>query len=254
MPTVDGFNITPVKSTRLHRPDAIELRREGAVGDRRFLFVREDGTRLSGISKAGLMPIRADWQQDEEILTLAFPDGTSVSGHARATGDPFEVALYDRSVTAAAIDRVFTEAVRSLVDETLSLVRVEEPEFAGGKHRVSITSRASVADVGAHLGDESLDGRRFRMLLELDGTEPFEEDAWRGRLLRVGKAVIRVGESMPRCVMTTLGPDDGLPDAPVLDALAAYRKVGTELLFGVYGDVEEPGWIRRGDRVEVLPD
>ena len=42
MPVVAGFNLTPVKSTALQQPDAIDLRIEGAVGDRRFLFVRGD--------------------------------------------------------------------------------------------------------------------------------------------------------------------------------------------------------------------
>ena len=35
-------------------------------------------------------------------------------------------------------------------------------------------------------------------------------------------------------------------------ALAEYRKVGTDLLLGVYGDVGRPGVIRIGDPVEVL--
>ena len=52
--------------------------------------------------------------------------------------------------------------------------------------------------------------------------------------------------------MTTLDPDSGVQNAPVLKALAEYRKVGTELLLGVYGDVEQPGAIRIGDPVEVL--
>ena len=75
MPTVVGFNLTPVKSTALHRPDAIDLQVGGAVGDRRFLFARSDGTRLSGISKAPLMPIVASWDRDDERLTLRFPGG-----------------------------------------------------------------------------------------------------------------------------------------------------------------------------------
>jgi uncharacterized protein YcbX len=254
MPTVSGCNVTPVKSTRLHRPDEIELRAEGTVGDRRFLFVRDDGSRLSGISKAALMPLLASWDRDEERLSIRFPDGATVNGSAAPTGDPFAVELFDRTVTARWVDPVFTEAIRERVDDTIGLARVADGEYAGGMHRVSITSNASIAAVGERLGDPGLDGRRFRMLLELDGCEPFEEDAWRGTRIRVGEAVIRVGDGMPRCVMTTLGPDTGEPDALVLDALAAFRKAGTELLFGVYGDVEQPGVIRLGDAVEVLSD
>ena len=57
---------------------------------------------------------------------------------------------------------------------------------------------------------------------------------------------------MPRCVMTTLDPDTGEQNAPVLEALAEHRKVGTDLLLGVYGDVERPGTITLGDDVIVL--
>ena len=90
------------------------------------------------------------------------------------------------------------------------------------------------------------------MLIEVDGVEPFEEDAWQGKRVRFGEAIVRMGDRMPRCVMTTLDPDSGVQNAPVLKALAEYRKVGTDLLLGVYGDVEQPGVIRIGDPVEVL--
>ena len=36
------------------------------------------------------MPMFADWDREEERLTLTFPDGTSVSGSAEALGDAFE--------------------------------------------------------------------------------------------------------------------------------------------------------------------
>jgi uncharacterized protein YcbX len=52
--------------------------------------------------------------------------------------------------------------------------------------------------------------------------------------------------------MTTLDPDTGEQNAPVLDALAEYRRVGAELLLGVYGDVDQPGTIAVGDDVVVL--
>src|SRR6476646_4312636 len=70
MPTVERFNLTPVKSTALLHPDAIDLRPEGAVGDRRFLFVRANGERLSGVTKAPLMHVRSTYDVAAEHLTL----------------------------------------------------------------------------------------------------------------------------------------------------------------------------------------
>jgi uncharacterized protein YcbX len=178
-----------------------------------------------------------------------------LEGDGRPIGEPIPVQLYDRVIPVRRIDETLTRALRERIgDETLTLARVDEPEYAGGGHRVSIVSRASVADVGAHLGDDGLDARRFRMLIEVDGVDAFAEDAWQGRRLRIGEAVVRVAKRMNRCVMTTLDPDTGVQDAPVLDALASYRKVGVKLLIGVKGEVERPGRIALGDAVEPLDD
>ena len=250
--TVVRFNVTPVKSTALHHPGAIDLQREGAVDDRRFLFARPDGTRLRGVSKAPLMPIVSTWSAADERLTMRFPDGSSAEGSALPTGERVDIKLFDRTVPARAIDPVFTEAVHRLVDETLTIFRVEEPEFAGGIHRASIISLASVADVGSRGGDAKLDPRRFRMLIEVEGIEAYAEDGWQGRRLRLGGAVIHLGRRIHRCVMTNLAPDTGENDFDTLTVLARHRKVGTELLIGVYGDVERPGRIEVGDVAEVV--
>lgn len=253
MPTVTGFTTTPVKSMALLRPERIEVTELGCVGNRRFLCVRSDGRRLSGISKAALMPIRPAYDPDAERLELTFPDGSAVESHANDVREPLTIELFDRAIPARFLDGPFTEAIRAHAqDDTLRFARVTEPEYAGGTHRASVVSLASVADVGRHTGDERLDRRRFRMLIEVDGVAPYEEDTWEGRRVRFGDAVIHLGARMNRCVMTTLDPDTGAQNAPVLDALAEYRKVGAELLLGVYGDVEQPGTIAVGDDVTVL--
>jgi uncharacterized protein YcbX len=252
MPVVAGFNITPVKSTALQQPQEIDLRAGGTAGDRRFICARTTGERVSGISKASLMPIESRWDAATDRLELSLGDAR-VEGSGRSSGAPIEVQLFDRGVPARHVDDAFDAFVRDVAhDDTLSLWRVDEPEYGGGAHRVSVVSRASVADIGRRAGDEGLDPRRFRMLIEVEGIEPYEEDAWQGRRVRFGETIVRMGDRMPRCVMTTLDPDSGVQNAPVLDALAAYRKVGTDLLLGVYGDVEQPGIVRLGDPVEVL--
>jgi len=253
MPVVEGFNITPVKSTALLQPAAIDLRPESAVGDRRFLFVRAHGERLSGETKAPLMNIRSAYDVNEEHLTLTFPDGTTAEGGSASFGEPRTVKLYDREVPARRVDPLFTEAIRTATgDNRLELLRVDEPEYAGGIDRVSIVSRASVDDLGSRGGVEGLDSRRFRMLIEISDAEPFEEDTWGGRRIRIGDAVVTVGDPMPRCVVTTLNPDTAKKDFPTLDILASYRKRGRELLFGMYGDVETAGDVRVGDAVEPI--
>jgi uncharacterized protein YcbX len=254
MPVVERFNLTPVKSTALIHPNAIDLRRESAVADRRFLFVHANGERLSGLSKAPLFKIRSAYDADREHLRLSFPEhGFDVEGDSTSFGDPVTVKLYDREVPARRVDPRFTEAAREATgDQRVELLRVDEPEYAGGIDRVSIVSRASVDDVGMRGGVERLDSRRFRMLVEITDAAAFEEDGWAGRRIRVGDVIVRVGEQMPRCVITTMNPDTAAKDFPTLDVLASYRKIGTKLMFGMYGNVEEPGVVRVGDPVEPI--
>ena len=163
------------------------------------------------------------------------------------------VGLYDRSVPARPVDPAFADPVRA-IDETLTLLRVDEPEYAGGTHRASLIGRSSVGTIGAASDAPELDPRRFRMLLEIDDLEAFAEDAWQGTRVRVGEAIVRVAKQVRRCVMTTLDPDSGVQDFPTLQALGRARAGADGVYLGVYGDVERPGVVRIGDAVEPLAE
>jgi len=120
---------------------------------------------------------------------------------------------------------------------------------------VTLVSLASVEELSRQGGrDRPVDARRFRMLIEVDGCAPHDEDTWAGRRVRVGEAVVLVGDPVPRCVITTLDPQTGTRDFPTLKVIRSYRGVSAEgeLLFGVYGDVVEPGAVHVGDEVELL--
>lgn len=253
MATVARLNVTPLKSTALHHPDSIELTESGVEGDHCFMLLEADGRRISGAAKAPLLGVVADLDDDGSTLGLRFPGGNTVAAAAAPAGDPFEVELYARRVRVREIPGPLSYAFTEHVGRPVRLVRVQEPEHAGGAHRASIISLASVADLGRRAGRSgSPDPRRFRMLFELDGCDPYEEDSWCTRRVAIGGAALRVAGSVPRCVLTDLDPDSGERDFPALDVLAQYRRRGTELLLGVYADVEAPGTIRVGDAVEIL--
>jgi uncharacterized protein YcbX len=126
----------------------------------------------------------------------------------------------------------------------------------GAAGSVSLISRASLARL-AEVGDvESLDSRRFRMLIEIDGVGAHAEDRWVGSgvRVRIGGAVVAFTGHVGRCLITSRDPDTGQVDMPTLDILASYRD-GSEttepLPFGIYGAVLEPGAVRVGDSVSL---
>jgi glycine/D-amino acid oxidase-like deaminating enzyme len=101
---------------------------------------------------------------------------------------------------------------------------------------------------------EPVDGRRFRMLFEIDGFGPHEEDEWIGGRLEIGEAVLALTGDVGRCVVTKTNPDTAEIDLDTLGTLAAYRPEGrTERLpFGVHGAVVQPGRVRIGDSVRPV--
>ena len=255
VPTVARLNITPVKSTALHHPDRIRLERHGAVGNRDFFFADEDGRRFSGSKKALLIPIRADYDPSNERLTLRLPDGIVVRGSAAAHGEALTVDFYGRAVSAHVVEGEWEEALTRYVGHPVRLARVDRPGDGIDARPVTLVSLASVEELSRQCGRGGpVDGGRFRMLIEVDGCGPHEEDTWGGRRARIGQAVVQVGDPVPRCVITTLDPKTGTPDFPTLKVIRSYRGVSAEgeLLFGVYGDVVEPGAVRVGDEVDLL--
>lgn len=96
--------------------------------------------------------------------------------------------------------------------------------------------------------------RNARMLIELDGDEPHVEDRWVGGRIELGGTILRVSAPVPRCAMTTHHPETGERDLDTLRAIKDYRGLvdGKDLMFGVWGEVLQPGTIRIGDAVKVV--
>ncbi len=118
----------------------------------------------------------------------------------------------------------------------------------------SLISPASLARLAEVAGESSVDARRFRMLIEFDGVRAHAEDAWVGRQLTVGDALIEVRGHVGRCLITSRDPETGEIDLPTLDMLREYRggEQATEALpFGIYASVLRAGDVGVGDQLAL---
>lgn len=154
---------------------------------------------------------------------------------------------------ARVVEGPWSEALSAYAGADVQLVYTDEPGTGVDVHVGTIVSRASCDRLGQELG-AVVDARRFRMLLEVDGTRPHEEDTWRDRRVRAGEAVLRILGPVPRCVVTSQDPDTGEVTLSTLRAIRDYRGLrdGKEIDFGVYFTVERRGRVRLGDPVEPV--
>ncbi len=241
---VSRINVTPVKSLRLHHPDVIWLDRVGASEDRRFLLVDGDRRLYNGNRDALLVCAGAMWDPGARRLSVTVPGGATVVGEV-VRGPSTVVDVYGRRVRGHIVKGPWADALSDLVGRSLTLVEREDSAWATDLRPATLVSRASLGLIDG-------DGRRFRMLLELDGLAALEEEQWRNRRLRVGEVTLLVGGATPRCAVPSADPDTGRRDRGVLRELVERRgAVDGEARLGVYADVLEPGLVRIGDKVEV---
>ena len=115
---------------------------------------------------------------------------------------------------------------------------------------LSLLTTQTVTALGQLAGADLAAGRfRPNFLVEADSGPGFPEDAWVGRVLRVGGLRMRVDMRDRRRVMVTIDPVTLTRNPAVLRAIARER----DTRLGVYGSTVEPGRVAVGDPVEIEP-
>jgi uncharacterized protein YcbX len=259
VPSVSRISIAPVKGLGLVHLDEVMVAATGVRENRRFHLVDADGRRFNQLRNGALVQIRPEYDAESERLTLRAPDGSVADGEV-SLGAEVTTDFYGRPVVGNYVEGPWSRALSGWAGQPLRLVQ-SPPGVAVDRARghVSLISTASLAELGRK-GEqgEPVDGRRFRMLFELDGCEPHEEDGWVKQHVRIGEAVIGIRGDVGRCAITTQNPETGDPDFDTLRTISTYRgftenEAGQRHIpFGVYGEVTEPGRVTIGDTVEVV--
>jgi uncharacterized protein YcbX len=258
---VTRLSTTPIKGFQLQLVDRIEVRLDGALGDRDFFLVDDHDELVSVVQTAELMPLTVEFDDQRDRLRIR--EGSQVIvdqvivDEVIGRGDGCAIDFHGlRSVRGHYVPGAWDEVLSDRIGKQVRLVRADSP---GGGHDVeplTLVGLASVAALSEQAGTE-VDPRRFRMLIEFDGAPPFAEDEWQGQRLSIGTTVLEVGGPVQRCAGTTRNPATGAIDLRTLTIIGAVRGrqesiFGLGFNLGVYARCITPGSICVGDR--VLPD
>jgi len=230
--TVARISVTPVRGFRFEHPDDVQLTERGVVENRRFYLVDGEGKRLRSSLTAWPIAVEAHYDSAGERLWMRFPGG--------------------RVVPARVVEGEWTELLSELAGHPVRVARPGQPGECFAQP-VTLLSDGSLARLSREARVD-VDERRFRMLFTLAGCAEHEEDAWAGRVVRVGEAVVRVSGPVDRCAATTRHPETGERDLDTLRLIRSYRGVrdGEAIDFGVSAIVEQAGRVAVGDPIVPL--
>ncbi|MDX6678836.1 MAG: uncharacterized protein QOE31_2888 [Solirubrobacteraceae bacterium] len=217
----------PVKSMAGEHLEAVDVSWHGLAGDRRWAFVR-DGLERSDFPWLTIRERPDMWHYRPSFRDPGLPDVSPTAVRTPA-GDERDGAEAARAAELGTGVRDIT--LQRGVFDTMPL---------------ALITTQSIASLGSVL-DRELDVRRFRpnLLIEAAGDAAFPEDAWVGRVLRIGAMRMRVDKRDQRCVMVNVDPESTDRDPAILRAIAGERQA----CLGVYGSTVQPGRLAVGDRV-----
>jgi uncharacterized protein len=262
MPRVARLSYTPVRALGLLHPDHLDLTEMGVLNDRRFYLVDEHGRLVDRLLAGSLVRVHARTNDDATWLRMTFPDGSVVGGDVQL-GEPVQTDIYNRLAIGHVVGGPWAAALEPFAHRRVLLVRCDKPggtRIRSGealpRNQVSLVTDGSLRELAGHLGVDEVDGRRFRMLIELEGATAHEEDSWIGRDVAIGSAVLTITKPDARCAITTQDPDTGERDLDTLRTILRYRGFRADdperkIDFGVLGEVRTPGRISLGDEISV---
>jgi len=224
----------PVKSLQGERLDVADLGAEGIHGDRQWaLFDLDTGYGLTARRVPDLLFAAGRLRPDGGV-EVVLPDG-------RVTVEDAVISDWlGRRVTLAAAGSAPGRPRYESPDDDLveNSGRWHDWQGAPGAFHDNADGRVSLVTTGT-LGD--WDRRRFRSNVVLDGAG---EGGLIGSRVRLGDAVLDIGDPIPRCVMVTRPQPGGIArDTSVLKAI--HRERGGDL--AVAALVHAPGRVRTGD-------
>ena len=257
MSAVTCLSIAPVRSLALEHPEEIFLTELGVAEDRRFYLIDERGFLVDRVVVGHLAQAAGHTDPEATTLRITLPGGEVLEGDVEL-GAPVETQLHGRIALGHEVIGPWGEALSPLAGRAVRVVRTDRIGGTRQGNAASLLSQGSLDELARQAGVATVDPRRFRMLIDLDGTTPHEEDDWIGGRVAIGDAILRVTARDGRCAITTQDPDTGERDLDTLRTILAYRgpmpdpKGAPKAMFGVLADVERPGRIRVGDEVRVL--
>ena len=254
----------PVKSMTPERVSRIELTSDGRIqGDRvlGFRFRNAGGRKdwswqtkqnyVGLVNTPGLARLTVEYDLNTKYLRI------SEKGMVIAEGGIEDGA--DRFV----IEEAFSDYVSTLDINPIANHRDRQPACLVGDGEqplfhdtaaglVTLHSEESLGALADAIGDETLNGLRFRSNIVVSGVpKPFSEMSWVGKRVYIGQTEFKITKSVNRCLVTHANPITGVRDYDIMNTLVTHFTPERPQFAVMLEAVSGPNTVIEGEVVSV---
>ncbi|PAE23794.1 MOSC domain-containing protein [Bacillus sp. 7894-2] len=227
----------PVKSFHGESVNKTNVMNYGLYGDRSHAYLDKSrpGKYLTITQFPEMVRYKAEFRGEEDLnkfppVRITAPDGKQV---------PWDDGQLIKEIEEHSFAEITPVQYRP----------IHVPEGAVEENILVVTD-ASLKKMKELWGKEKLDFQRFRpnLVLSLVKDEPFMEDQWFEKTMKIGNVELKVKRHCERCMIITVDPESGERDPSL------HKKVISERNnhFGVYAAVLKTGEIAAGDKVYLF--
>lgn len=224
----------PVKGMRGEVLTTSEVDEFGLYGDRAYYFLdnTRQGKYLGADAVPGLVGYHATMGErtDEGV----YP--------------PIQIEARDGSVHSWD-DALFAHVTETAKRSITPMICSPQEGGVNWEDHILLVTDASLREIARQIGAEQVDPRRFRgnLVVVLEDDEPFAEDKWLGKQIKINDVTLQVNKHCERCVYVNIDPDTLQMTPAVLKACVKRH----DNHFGVYASVVTTGSVSQGDDVFV---
>lgn len=266
----------PVKSMQGEELNGADVTLGGVLGDRSYALIDTATNKVVSAKNPKKWPdffsFRASYSAQPEsngkqAILITLPNGKVLRSDQADIDQQLSnflgcsVKLATQAPEAAKLEQYWPEFDGETNEISNEAVAGDAPKGSFFDYAaLHLLTTSSIAAMQKLYPEGRFEVRRFRpnIVINTGNLSGFIENDWVGKTLKLGDTLrLRISDPCPRCVMPTLAQGDLAQDSGILKHAVAKNRpfvpfAGKELpSVGVYAQVIQAGWVKRGDTITV---